>query len=353
MKKRVVLSIYIATYNRKEILLEKIEKILKIKSDKFNIYVMDDASNDGTVDSLKEINDERLHIILNKSRMGLQKDGVMQNWYRLLEACDGLFAFHLNDRDYIDPDGIKELLVFLEDNPTMNGGVCDIRLGKKYKILYTVKSSFMKIPYFARHPTGIIFNMNVYHTIKERQSLFTTEKANIHPHDLILARISENGKMFRFYKIWNYPDTESFRNNRSFLYKKGTMRNAWFSPYERVKEFSLFVRDITKKSFSNNLKNKKVKQIAFQYLFYCTFNYSFYVSDQGQTAHYGIDPMLLSCDDLIKIRNWYILNSYRVFIYNKLRVNKLMYSFEIKILFWIIYYAKPVWDKIKKLHFIK
>ncbi len=63
--------------------------------------------------------------------------------------------------------------------------------------------------------------------------------------------------------------------------------------------------------------------------------------------------MLLSCDDLIKIRNWYILNSYRVFIYNKLRVNKLMYSFEIKILFWIIYYAKPVWDKIKKLHFIK
>ena len=63
--------------------------------------------------------------------------------------------------------------------------------------------------------------------------------------------------------------------------------------------------------------------------------------------------MLLSCDDLIKIRNWYILNSYRVFIYNKLRVNKLMYSFEIKILFWIIYYTKPVWDKIKKLHFIK
>ena len=79
MKKRVVLSIYIATYNRKEILLEKIEKILKIKSDKFNIYVMDDASNDGTVDSLKEINDERLHIILNNIVRMIIRQRIISN----------------------------------------------------------------------------------------------------------------------------------------------------------------------------------------------------------------------------------------------------------------------------------
>lgn len=352
MENRVILSIYIATYNRKQILLDKIEKLLKIESDKFNIYVLDDASNDGTVEMLKKIDDVRLHIIVNKSRMGLQKDGVMQNWFHLLEACDGLFSFHLNDRDYIDPDGIKKLITFLENNTMLNGGVCDLRFGRTKKVFYTSKSAFLRIPYFARHPTGIVFNMDVYRTIEERQTLFTKEKANIHPHDLVLAKISEKGKMFRFYKIWNYPDVESFRMNQSFLYKKGTANNAWFSPNERIKEFSLFIQDITTKKFSKNLKAKKAKQISFQYLFYCTFNYSFYVSDKGQTAHYGIEPQLLTRDDLLKIRNWFIEKSYRVFNYNHLKVNKLIYVFEMKMYFWTIYFVKPIWDKIKTFGFI-
>lgn len=353
MQNRVLLSIYIATYNRKQILLDKIEKLLKIESEKFNIYVLDDASDDGTAEMLKRIDDARLHVIVNKSRMGLKKDGVMQNWFHLLETCDGLFSFHLNDRDHIDPDGIQKLIAFLEDHTMLNGGVCDIRFGRMNKVFYTPKSAFLKIPYFARHPTGVVFNMDVYRTIEERQTLFTKEKANIHPHDLILAKISERGKMFRFYKIWNYPDVESFRMNRSFLYKKGTVDNAWFSPNERIKEFSLFVQDLATKNFSKNLKTKKAKQISFQYLFYCTFNYSFYASDKGQTAHYGIEPQLLTRKDLVKIRNWFIVNSYRVLDCHNLNMNKAIYTFEMKTFFWMIYIVKPIWDKIKTFGFIK
>lgn len=126
MNERPILSIFIATYNRKEILLDKIRSLLKIKSDDFDILVLDDMSTDGTVDALKSINDSRIRVSQNKKRNGTLKDGVMQNWYRLLEMCDGQFAFHLNDRDLIDTEGMANLIAFLKDHPTVTGGLCNI-----------------------------------------------------------------------------------------------------------------------------------------------------------------------------------------------------------------------------------
>ena len=70
MNERPILSIFIATYNRKEILLDKIRSLLDIKSDDFNVLVLDDMSTDGTVDALKNIDDSRIRVIRNKERNG-------------------------------------------------------------------------------------------------------------------------------------------------------------------------------------------------------------------------------------------------------------------------------------------
>ena len=94
-----ILSIFIATYNRKEILLDKIRSLLKIRSNDFDILIPDDISTDGTLDALKAVADSRICVVQNEERNRLIKDGVMQNWYRLREMCDVQFAFHLNDRD--------------------------------------------------------------------------------------------------------------------------------------------------------------------------------------------------------------------------------------------------------------
>ena len=126
MNERPILSIFIATYNRKEILLDKIRSLLGIKSDDFDVLILDDMSTDGTVDALKSIDDSRIRVFQNKERNGTMKDGVMQNWYRLLEMCDGRFAFHLNDRDLIDTEGVADLITFLKDHPTVTGGLCNI-----------------------------------------------------------------------------------------------------------------------------------------------------------------------------------------------------------------------------------
>ena len=347
MNERPILSIFIATYNRKEILLDKIRSLLEIKSDDFDILVLDDMSTDGTVDALKSINDSRIRVSQNKERNGTLKDGVMQNWYRLLEMCDGQFAFHLNDRDLIDTEGMADLIAFLKDHPTVTGGLCNI--GGGYKLLDSPEECFMSIPYFGSHPTGIVFNIDEYRLIQNRQELFTREAAYIHPHDLILGQLSEYGEMFQFKKIWSLAGTESFASNKSFLYKKGTIEDAWFSPKARTEEFRLFIERIAKSSFDLELKKKKAIQVAKRYLFYCTLNYAFFISDAGQTAHYGIEPKKLLRRELVEIMHSFVNESHKILQQNGLDNNEAMLKNVMTSYFWAIYFGKPVWDKVKKL----
>lgn len=127
-----ILSIFIATYNRKNVLVNKLKSLLSINSNEFDVFVLDDGSDDGTMEALECFHDKRLHIDQNAERQGLKENGVMQNWYRLLEKCDGLFAFHLNDRDLIDINGLQDLIGFLKEHPTLTGGICNLRGGTAY-----------------------------------------------------------------------------------------------------------------------------------------------------------------------------------------------------------------------------
>lgn len=347
MKERPILSIFIATYNRKEILLSKIKTLLNVKSNDFNIFVLDDMSTDGTFDALNDVSDTRLHIYQNEERKGTLKDGVMQNWYRLLEMCDGQFAFHLNDRDLIDANGVTDLIEFLKKHRMMTGGICNIRGG--YKLLESLEECYMSVPYFGSHPTGIIFNIDEYRLLKNRQKMFTREAAYIHPHDLVLGQLAECGKMFQYKKIWSLAGTESFANNKSFLYKKGNSDDAWFSPKARTQEFRLFVAQIANSSFDIKLKRKKATQIAKRYLFYCTLNYEFFISDLGQAAHYGIEPQKLSQRELLSVMRSFVDESYEILMAEGLNVNEKKYKVIMKVYFWTIYFGKPVWDKVKRI----
>lgn len=190
----------------------------------------------------------------------------------------------------------------------------------------------MSIPYFGSHPTGIVFNIDEYRLIWKRQKLFTREAAYIHPHDLILGQLAEYGEMFQFKKIWSLVGTESFASNKSFLYKKGTIEDAWFSPKARTEEFRLFI-----------------EQIAKRYLFYCTLNYAFFISDAGQTAHYGIEPKKLSRRELAGIMHGFVNESHKILQQNVLDNNEAMFKNMMTSYFWAIYFGKPVWDKVKKL----
>ena len=224
-----------------------------------------------------------------------------------------------------------------------------LRGGEKNRIYESPESSFMAVPYFGSHPTGIVFNIDEYRLLENREYLFTKEAAYIHPHDLILGRLAQYGEMFQFKKIWSLAETESFVENKSFLYKQGTVDNAWFSPKARIQEFKLFVTDIAVSSFNKELKCAKAVQIAKRYLFYCTLNYAFFISDAGQTAHYGIEPIKLTRKKLSEIMRRFVDESYQILQENGLGGKEKRYKAMLTSYFWATYFGKPVWDKVKKL----
>ncbi len=85
------------------------------------------------------------------------------------------------------------------------------------------EDSFMAVPYFGPHPTGIVFNMDEYKLLKNRNHLFTKEAAYIHPHELILGRLAQYGEMFQFKKIWSLADTDYLQKIRVSCINKGLL----------------------------------------------------------------------------------------------------------------------------------
>lgn len=346
MDKEIILSIYIATYNRVSIIKKKIVDILTLKSNDFNIWVLDDCSDDGTYEELKKIDDFRLNVIRNTERKGCLKDGAMTNWYYLLEKCDGQFALHLNDRDILHIDKLLDFIEFLKEHRDYVGGICDSYSG--VKLYKTPEEALQAIPYRAVHPTGIVCRTDLYRTISERKCYFTKERAYIHPHDLILGELCKFGKMFEYDKLYNLADTDSFANNKSFLYKKGTNETSWFSPEERTKEFELFVKHLAMLEFDDEIKSKKAIRIAKSYVYFCTFNYKYFVTDLGQIQHYGIDAKKIGYKEMAREKNLFLEKSIAILMKYNLLDNAKAYCKIINRYYWIIFLGKPFWEVYKR-----
>lgn len=346
MNHKVLLSIYIATYNREAIIIDKVKKILTVQSEDFDIWVLDDCSEDKTYLELLKIEDKRLHIIKNTFRQGCLKDGAMTNWYRLLEKCEGRFALHLNDRDIFHVEELLGFIDFLKVHYDYVGGICDSYSG--IKIYNKPEEALMHIPYRAVHPTGIVVRTDLYKTIVCRQDYFKKEQSYIHPHDLVLGDLSQYGNMFEYNKIYHLADTDSFANNKSFLYKSGNAKTSWFSPDERIKEFQMFIEHMVGLNYTSAIKKRKALKIAKAYLYFCTFNYKYYATDSGQTQHYGIEEQKVTKKDIINQMRNFIEKSTIILKENELISNIFLYRVKINQYFWIISLVRPFWEIYKK-----
>lgn len=102
MDNNIILSICISAYNRKDLVCKNVRKILRYRGDDIEVIVSDNASEDGTVEALKEIEDNRLKIYRNEINVGLGG-----NTLRLLTYAIGKYVMTINDRDWIEPSDIR------------------------------------------------------------------------------------------------------------------------------------------------------------------------------------------------------------------------------------------------------
>lgn len=65
-----LVSVIMPTYNRKNIIQNAIKSVLNQSYQNFELIIIDDGSNDGTISLLKSINDNRIKILYNAENMG-------------------------------------------------------------------------------------------------------------------------------------------------------------------------------------------------------------------------------------------------------------------------------------------
>lgn len=108
----IILSICIATYNRKQLLLELLESIFAYSHEDIEVIVSDNASTDGTWEALLEIADreKRLRVYQNKENYGAQ-----YNWTRSLLYGTGKYLMLCNDRQIVSADAVAEFIAVFRD----------------------------------------------------------------------------------------------------------------------------------------------------------------------------------------------------------------------------------------------
>ncbi|MHA1363336.1 MAG: glycosyltransferase [Candidatus Freyarchaeota archaeon] len=128
-------SVVLCAYNRKHDVTECIDSILKQDYPDFDIWVVDDASTDGTYEFLKERfgKNKKLHLIRNDTEMGNTRSRNM-----VMRQSRGEIIASTDDDCIVHRDWIANLVKVFEESPNIGlvtGKVLPIFYGKVPKWL--------------------------------------------------------------------------------------------------------------------------------------------------------------------------------------------------------------------------
>lgn len=104
----IELSICIPTYKGGEMLKICVEEILSYEGREIEVVVSDNASDDGSIEALREIKDDRLKIYVNESNCG-----PFRNWYKALQRGNGRYLMLLYDNDHLIVENLPAYLDLL------------------------------------------------------------------------------------------------------------------------------------------------------------------------------------------------------------------------------------------------
>jgi glycosyltransferase involved in cell wall biosynthesis len=113
-----LVSVILPTYNRKSFLKAAVESVLQQTYDEFELIVVDGGSDDGSVEFLESIPDDRLELVAHEHPHGLS---AARN--AGLEIASGEHIVFLDDDDRLYSDAIATLVETIRGQPRSCGGV--------------------------------------------------------------------------------------------------------------------------------------------------------------------------------------------------------------------------------------
>ena len=109
------IGVVICNYNKKEFVLQCIQSVLESKVHNFDIYMVDNASTDGSVDAVRKNYGEQVTILENKENLG--GSGGFNTGLRVVRDKGYSYFMCLDDDASVDENAINELYEYMEKNP--------------------------------------------------------------------------------------------------------------------------------------------------------------------------------------------------------------------------------------------
>lgn len=327
MKK--LLSICIPTYNRINDLSEIVEALLTIDNFDFEIVITDNLSTDNTKQKILSFNDQRVRYCQNKEALP-----PFLNMIHSIFNANGKYALYCNDRDMLYPEGIVKLMQVLKDNDfAFLYSPAATKFATNKVTLF--EPGFESLMNFAciHHPTGMVYNRELI-----SQYLNEDDYANylqyINTYDFLMLDLFKYKKSVHYSgNYWSPRESEYIKNNKS-----GTTtseKKLYFSPDVRELMFYGIVEHIFIRNDYCLSKEEKIKLIKKIYSEFCFLfcKYKACMSDENETAHYGIDTKHIGIREMYCIFSRFFErslqhlreNNFEVFLINVAMKNKIIF----------------------------
>lgn len=118
-----VVSVLMTVYNRAKYIAAAIESVLASTWSDFELIVVDDGSNDGSIEIAKEYakKDKRIVFFLNEKNLG-----DYPNRNKAASHASGKYLKYIDADDYIYPWGLELLVRMMEEFPEAGWGLCSL-----------------------------------------------------------------------------------------------------------------------------------------------------------------------------------------------------------------------------------
>jgi GT2 family glycosyltransferase len=123
LKPRPLVSFVVSTFNRRDVLLDTVNQIHRcgLKSDEYEILIVDNASTDGTSAALRH-HHPLIHLLHQEYNAGPVSKNVA------IRAAKGRYVVFLDDDSFPLPGAVSRMMKHFDANPTLGAAVFTITL---------------------------------------------------------------------------------------------------------------------------------------------------------------------------------------------------------------------------------